>query len=270
MDSYIMNENSAIAGWYSTDELTSQSLSSPTDLSSPVSDSPLASSTLTMPGHTWTDDDRKDFLTANLPAYEAAQERKTTRQFMATLHENYFAQFPQPDEALMLAERKVRQTRSISSHNYLLQTCAQQVSSWMNNHSGGRGKNNGALLRATRVNFRELLRGALDEKRRQKLQATQAYSELYWASKLKAVILAEWKQKVKDEPDLPKTRYIAYMNLRVRQLYAAETDAIKAEVEHYRNAPPAVRGTSSMLLPDEDELDENEKTRRIAARDTQL
>lgn len=47
-----------------------------------------------------------------------------------------------------------------------------------------------------------------------------------------------------------------------------ESVEVKAEVERYRNAIP--EGDSSSLLPGEEELDEKEQLRRIAARDRQL
>lgn len=141
----------------------------------------------------------------------------------------------------------------------------------MNNHSGGRGKGLGALSRATRGNFRELLRGKLDQKRRQKLQATQAYSELYWKSKLKTIVEADWKTKLQNEPEIPKKTYLAFMNMRVREIYEAKPDVVKAEVEHYRSVEePCDTDLNSMLLLSEAELEENEKTRRIAAREVQL
>lgn len=140
----------------------------------------------------------------------------------------------------------------------------------MNNHSGGRGKGLGALSRVTRGNFRELLRGKLDQKRRQKLQATQAYSELYWKSKLKTIVEADWKTKLQNKPEIPKKTYLAFMNMRVREIYKAEPDVVKAEVEHYRNVETSDADLNSVLLLSEAELEENEKTRRIAAREVQL
>lgn len=139
----------------------------------------------------------------------------------------------------------------------------------MNNHSGGRNRRDGALLRATRTNFRELLRGRLDERRRQKLQATQAYSEMYWQMKLRDIIIPEWNQKRIDEPELPKTNYLAFMNMRVRELYEAEPDDVKAEVDHYRSTVPAESATSGFLLPEEESLDDEEKARRTKAREIQ-
>lgn len=140
----------------------------------------------------------------------------------------------------------------------------------MNNHSGGRGRKDGALLRATRVNFRELLRGRVEQKRRQKLQPTQAYSELYYESKLRTTIVAEWEAKLESEPDLRSKDALAYRNMRLKQLLEEESDDVKAEVEHYRMAVPDDESKASpMLLPGEEELDVDEQTRRIAARDVQ-
>lgn len=139
----------------------------------------------------------------------------------------------------------------------------------MNNHSGGRSRRDGALLRATRTNFCELLRGRLDERRWQKLQATQAYSEMYWQTKLRDIIIPEWNQKCIDEPELPKKNYLAFMNMRVRELYEAEPNNVKAEVNHYRLTVPGKSATSVFLLPEEESLDDEEKARHTKAREIQ-
>lgn len=72
-----------------------------------------------MPARPWADTQRLAFLRENLPAYEAAQERKKTRIFLARFHDNYFARFPQPNEALLGLEKKVREPRC-EAHYYLL------------------------------------------------------------------------------------------------------------------------------------------------------
>lgn len=54
------------------------------------------------------------------------------------------------------------------------------------------------------------------------------------------------------------------------QIFDDEPDNVKAEVEHYRNALPTDDAERpSMLLPDEEDLDESEQLRRIAAREKQ-
>lgn len=65
------------------------------------------SSLSTMPARTWTDKPRRVFLESKIPAYQAAQENKQPRLFMQNLHEEYFTLFPEPDELLQGAERKV-------------------------------------------------------------------------------------------------------------------------------------------------------------------
>lgn len=126
------------------------------------------------------------------------------------------------------------------------------------------------MRRATRVTFRGLLRGKLEQKRRQKLQPVQAYSELYYTSKWKEIIDAEWEEKRKNEPGLRKKDALAFRNKRMSQIFKTESDDVKAEVDHYRNALPTEDADrSSMLLPDEEELDEGEQLRRIAAREKQ-
>jgi len=64
-----------------------------------------------MPAKAWTDEHRKKFLDKNLPAFQVAQEQRKTRQFMQRLHEEYFDTFPEPDELLKGAERKVCRLR---------------------------------------------------------------------------------------------------------------------------------------------------------------
>lgn len=61
-----------------------------------------------MPAREWTDEPRKAFLVSKLPGFESAQEQKQTRQFLQSLHEQYFSRFPQPDEIKKGDERKVR------------------------------------------------------------------------------------------------------------------------------------------------------------------
>lgn len=149
----------------------------------------------------------------------------------------------------------------------------QQVSNWFNNHSGGRlgGKKDVPLIKSTRSTFTAMLLGTVEQRRKQKLQATQAYSELYWESKLRSIVLNEWKQKRTDEPDLPKTGFLPYMNMRIKQLYEAEAPDVHAEVEHYRQNKwnEDVANGNIFLLPGEEELDSAEQERRVQGRKRQ-
>lgn len=145
--------------------------------------------------------------------------------------------------------------------------CRQQVSAYMNNHTGGRGqKLGGATSKATRSTMHDLLRGGAGPKKRQKLQPVQAYSALYYKTKWKAVIQDEWNKKLKIDPTLTKSDALAYRNSRMKDNFDEESKEVKAEVEHYRNADPEVE---SYLLEGEDALDEKEQSRLIAARERQ-
>ncbi|TDL13522.1 hypothetical protein BD410DRAFT_846863, partial [Rickenella mellea] len=71
---------------------------------------------------------------------------------------------------------------------------------------------------------------------RKKLQSTQAYSKLYYASKIKPTLEADYnayreKQRAKGEPVMRK---FVFMNDMVKKSYLKETDEVKAEVEAYR------------------------------------
>lgn len=72
-----------------------------------------------MPGRRWTDEFRLKFLTESIPGYEAAQETNSTRSYLANLHERYFDAFPQANEELLAAERKVCELRYVWN-DYLL------------------------------------------------------------------------------------------------------------------------------------------------------
>lgn len=74
---------------------------------------PSFSRVVAMPGHRWTDELRFNFLTDCIPGYEAAQETNMTRSYLAGVHERYFNEFPQPDEVLLAAERKVCELRYV-------------------------------------------------------------------------------------------------------------------------------------------------------------
>lgn len=223
-----------------------------------------------MPARAWTDEPRKAFLESKIPRFESAQEQKLTRQFMQSLHEEYFIRFPEPDEVKKGDERKARNPHCSI---FRISNCeVQKVSNWFNNHSGGRhaGKKVIPLIKNTRSTFTAILYGTVEQRRKQKLQATQAYSELYWESKLRTVVLNEWKQKRIEEPDVPKNKFLPFMNMRIKQLYEAEAPDVHAEVEHYRqNRNEDIANGNVFLLPGEEELDSDEQDRRIQARKRQ-
>lgn len=60
-----------------------------------------------MPANSWADKPRQEYLTSRINGYELAKERKRTRQFLALLHDDYFARFPEADEDKLFKEKNV-------------------------------------------------------------------------------------------------------------------------------------------------------------------
>ena len=127
----------------------------------------------------------------------------------------------------------------------------------------------------TSTQFKSIIKGKAGEKKRQALQLTQAYSALYWESKLKEIVMSEWRI-AQTKPGCPS--FIKFMNQRVKELFNAEPQSLRDEVLHYYESLKLGKTTaeaedqeeSTCLLPDEGELPEEEKKRRTKARQTQL
>jgi len=88
----------------------------------------------------------------------------------------------------------------------------------------------------------------LDSKKSKKRQDWQAYSHLYWDTKLKGLVAEEWaahKQAALEtavaenaaQPTQPEKAPLPFRNEVVRRLFKVESPEIKAAVEKYRNNP---------------------------------
>jgi hypothetical protein len=88
----------------------------------------------------------------------------------------------------------------------------------------------------------------LSAKKRKKLHDTQAYSRIYWDTKLSQTVVNEWathKQTVlekavaenTDLPTLPDTAPLPFRNVILKRLLKEESPEVKAEVEKYREDP---------------------------------
>ena len=112
----------------------------------------------------------------------------------------------------------------------------------------------------------------LSTKKPKKLHDSQAYSHIYWKTKLSQAVAKEWaahKQTVlekavaenTDSPTLPNTAPLPFRNAVVKQLLKEESPEVKAEVEKYRENP-INWGKSSPL---DDEMDEEASQRAARA-----
>jgi len=68
---------------------------------------------------------------------------------------------------------------------------------------------------------------------KRKLQSHQAYSRLYYDTKLKSVVEARYKQHIDETPKGRQKKQIVFAAQVVKELFKAETDEVKAEVEAY-------------------------------------
>lgn len=98
----------------------------------------------------------------------------------------------------------------------------------------------------------------LSEKRTKKRSALQAYSKLYYKTKVRAVVKERWDAKLEEEKKnppakpSPKNPTIDFRNQVTQEFFDKETPEVREEVEDYRNNPMAD------VTDDEDEGDDND------------
>jgi hypothetical protein len=133
----------------------------------------------------------------------------------------------------------------------------KRVKQWFNNHSRAHG---GELTSRAKVLD-------LTKKKKKKLQITQAYSALYYDSKLKDIIADRWNDHCASQPGCVEGKKvslpnIAFRNKVIREAYEEETQEVKDEVEAYRNQSEE---SSDDDIEGEELLDSEELKRRAAA-----
>ncbi len=233
-----------------------------------------------MVGNSWTTPEQRAYLKLNLPQYEAAQASKKTTLYADELclrFLNKFREYWDRHQQYTSQHRKKGKCISYLCNNMALTGIrpSQRVKAWLNNHSGPRNRTSLTVAKihtsrsAPRDPFRTVLSGGGANRPKQKLQPKQAYSVLNWRDGkcLKTLVDSEWKKKIKEEPELTPKDYLAYRNMRLDQLLAAESPEVKAEVEEYRNRKDThVPAVSPLLHDDEEDLPEDEKDQLVEYR----
>ena len=87
-----------------------------------------------------------------------------------------------------------------------------------------------------------------------KLQPFQAYTKLYHESKLKAIIEEKFKEHQENVPQAEQKARFAFATSLTKEMYASETDKVKAEVEAYRHR--LAEGDKIKLEYDDDDDDD--------------
>ena len=66
------------------------------------------------------------------------------------------------------------------------------------------------------------------------LQAFQAYSQLYYESKLKPIVEKNYKEHLENVPSDEQKTAFAFRTAEIKRLLEAESEDVKREVEEYR------------------------------------
>ena len=128
---------------------------------------------------------------------------------------------------------------------------SQQIKEWFNNHTRETGR------------AKKILDLAIAKKTRL-LAQSQAYSQLYYDTRIKDVVIAEWpaerdrileqKKNGEDVKDPPKEAPLWFRNKISQSEFQAESDEVKTEVEKYHQLlleDTEGEGLDGSLDPDE-------------------
>ena len=194
----------------------------------------------------WTTEAQEEFLTSKIPTYLASQGSKSRSDFWPTLWEKYFEQWPLPltsDKEKVEGEvdpdnlKKAKQVRifSLSDLHKTYSPC-QRVKEWFNNHT--RETYSAGDKRKQVLN--------LKVKKPKLLPDWQAYSLLYYDTRVKEVVSDTWpierarllEQKSNGEEvvDAPEAAPLWFRNKTTRSEFNMETEEVKNEVEKYRQS----------------------------------
>jgi hypothetical protein len=202
-----------------------------------------------------------------------AQQTKTTAKFFSPVYEAWHKEYPSAEptqEAIAAADgdkakaqaiitKKEREVSIslISHHDYVdtMMAYLQRVYWWFHNHtrtstSGTDARNTLKLSTTTRVR-----------------QPYQAYSKLYYETKLKDIIDEKYKEHIDTTPKAEQKGRFAFTSALTKSFYDAETDEIKNEVEIFRKKQVAM---NTIKLEEGSETDEKMDAASLEERNRQM
>lgn len=95
------------------------------------------------------------------------------------------------------------------------------------------------------------------------LSSVQAYTRLYYKKKLKAIVDPKWEEYLARNPD-KQNEGLSYRNAAIKDIFDAETDEVKSEVEKRREE--GILSEDEDIDPDDDDtVDAIERQRRSKA-----
>lgn len=113
-----------------------------------------------------------------------------------------------------------------------------------------------------------------ERKPRQKLQPVQAYSLMFWESRLRDIVEPRWHAHLAANPHLTKKDRLAFQNRLLLEMLRNETASVREDVEQFRQLKASADGVGEdegmgEILEGEEGLQEEERVRRQNAREIQ-
>ncbi|KAF8888928.1 hypothetical protein CPB84DRAFT_1628468, partial [Gymnopilus junonius] len=185
----------------------------------------------------WTTPPQKAWLYSQSEKFQKAEANNTRKEFFKDTYKAWWVQWPnqEPTQAEISKAGSCEKAVKI-----IYDKRSSQISSWFHNHKRptlgapqaqpSLGGTNGASPSAN---------GTLKFKKKRMLQAWQAYHDLFYEIKWKAVINEQWAEHVKQWKSahpgqaLEETRF-AFMNAFIKARYKDEPEDVKKQVEEHR------------------------------------
>jgi hypothetical protein len=193
----------------------------------------------------WTTAEQREWLTEKLPSYKASRNSQVPADIWPSIFEGWFQKWalgePDASEVNIAAEVRLKNKKKVSVllqmrvNTHFGSRNVQQIREWFKNHSrssASSGPNAGR---------RPVLDLGGKKTKARKLTVFQAYSKLYYESKVKDAVQAGWadeylaKNPTHSPTDPIPPPSIAFRNKVTQQLYENESEDVKSEVERKRD-----------------------------------
>ncbi|KAG1890046.1 hypothetical protein F4604DRAFT_1914598 [Suillus subluteus] len=186
----------------------------------------------------WTSPEQEEWLVPWYDKYRAKQTEKNKNwpNFFADLNETWFIAFPEQRPASLPPVGPLTQDETLVMHK-ACDDRKEKLKNRFKNSLGTTKAGRQAKADATDV-FKAVLRSVAEsEKPTRSLQEAEAYSKLYYHTRIKAtadeVLKAEAELLQAENKTLTNGKRITIVKQHTASLYSGETDEVKAEVQRY-------------------------------------
>jgi hypothetical protein len=192
----------------------------------------------------WYTEEQQAWFTEHLPPYVASRATKAPAEFWPPIFEDWFTKWPltiaegemgNEEEVLaglMTGKKEVSRYRELSDvfgcDAYLAVFDTQQIKNWFKNHKG-------SLMNASAIGRSRVLDLTGKHTKIRKLSGANAYSKLFFKTKVKPVVEEKWKAHyLAKNPGQPTGKIprwpIPFQNKILHDLWKAEPEDVRADV----------------------------------------